>query len=197
MAILAFIDTESGSTRAYNTALLQVSMILYDTEKKKFIDKYNSYVKPFDSDPTPEDGALEVNHIIREDINTFPDPITVQTGIINTMDRHIDKFNKEQKIFFVAYNAPFDLEVMQKFWKKCNDQAGTPKNYFGSYFWRQPIDVMILANDYLKEKRGSMKNFKLITVAETLGIQVNESELHDSLEDVKVMIKAYKKMGFM
>jgi hypothetical protein len=40
-----------------------------------------------------------------------------------------------------------------------------------------------------------MKNFKQITVGETLGIKVDESKLHDALEDVKFMIKIYKAIG--
>jgi DNA polymerase III epsilon subunit-like protein len=189
------IDTETGSAKAYNTALLQVAFILYDTEKKKFIDKFNMYCKPFNSDPVPEDGALLVNHIIREDIEEFPDPVSVQRAICAVFSKYVDKFNTKDKMQFVAYNAPFDYEVLQKFWKKCNDDAGTPKNYLGSWFWKQPLDVMILAAECLKEVRPEMENFKQLTVAKQLGIEFDEDNLHDALEDIKLMIKIYKKIG--
>ena len=54
---------------------------------------------------------------------------------------------------------------------------------------------MNLANDFLKEQRHEMKNFKQMTVAEQLDIQFDESELHDALADIKLMIKIYKAMG--
>jgi hypothetical protein len=153
------------------------------------------YCKPFEADPVPEDGALDVNHIIREDIVSFPDPIEVQNAMCAVFGKYTDKYQTKDKMQFVAFNAPFDYEVLQKFWKKCNEQANTPKNYLGSWFWKQPLDVMILAAEFLKETRPEMKNFKQVTVGKTLGIEFNEDELHDALNDIKLMIKIYKKIG--
>lgn len=47
--------------------------------------------------------------------------------------------------------------------------------YFGSWFWSNSIDVMVLATPYLAAKRTEMENFKQGTVAKALGIQVDDS----------------------
>jgi DNA polymerase-3 subunit epsilon len=38
-----------------------------------------------------------------------------------------------------------------------------------------------------------MENFKLMTVARTLGIEVDESQLHDALYDVKLTKEIYER----
>lgn len=192
---LCFIDTETTSVKPWATSLVQVAFIIYDMTNKKFVTKFNSHVRPFESDPEPDPKALEVNGLLLEDLPTFPDPIEVQTALTNFWGKYVDKFDTKAKMHFVAYNAPFDYDVLQAFWKKCNEATGKSKNYLGSYFWKQPIDVMILANNFLKEERYGMKNFKQCTVAEQLGIDFSEDELHDALADIKLMIKIYKKIG--
>lgn len=45
---------------------------------------------------------------------------------------------------------------------------------------------MVLATPYLAEKRSEMKDFKQGTVAKALGIQVDDSKLHDALYDIEI-----------
>jgi DNA polymerase III subunit epsilon len=66
--------------------------------------------------------------------------------------------------------------------------------YFGSIFWSDSSDVMVLASECLKLVRHKMENFQLKTVAKTLGIEVVESELHDALYDVELTIKIYQEL---
>jgi DNA polymerase-3 subunit epsilon len=52
--------------------------------------------------------------------------------------------------------------------------------------------VFILATQKLMEVRHTMKDFKLKTVAETLGIKIDESKLHDAMYDIELTWRIYK-----
>ena len=58
--------------------------------------------------------------------------------------------------------------------------------YFGSWFWANSIDVMVLASAYLATRRPDMENFKLSTVARTLGVDVQSESLHDAMYDIEL-----------
>jgi len=51
---------------------------------------------------------------------------------------------------------------------------------------------MVLAAEHLKERRGLMADFKLKTVAQFLGIEIDESKLHDAVYDIKLTREIYK-----
>jgi DNA polymerase-3 subunit epsilon len=44
----------------------------------------------------------------------------------------------------------------------------------------------VWATPYLSEKRAEMENFKQGTVAKALGINVDDSKLHDALYDIEI-----------
>ena len=47
-------------------------------------------------------------------------------------------------------------------------------------------DVMVLASAYLATRRPDMENFKLSTVARTLGVDVQNESLHDAMYDIEL-----------
>lgn len=51
---------------------------------------------------------------------------------------------------------------------------------------------MLLAAYVLRERRPHMPNFKLMTVARELGIEVDESRLHDAEYDIELTKAMYK-----
>src|SRR3712207_9107105 len=89
----------------------------------------------------------------------------VYAQFVAMLGKHVDKFNKKDKFFLVGYNnAAFDNQFLRGFFLQNGD------NYFGSWFWANTIDVMVLATAYLAERRPEMENFKLSTVAKFLGV---------------------------
>lgn len=98
----------------------------------------------------------------------------------------MSKYNKTDKFFLVGYNnASFDNQFLRGFFLQNGD------NYFGSWFWSNSVDVMVLASQYLLAERPLMPNFKLSTVAAQLGVVVSEDKLHDALYDVDLTRDAY------
>ena len=92
-----------------------------------------------------------------------------------------DKYNSKDKFFLVGYNnAAFDNQFLRGFFLQNNDK------FFGSWFWANSMDVMVLATVYLANKRTEMENFKLSTVAATLGVQVDGDSLHNAMYDIEL-----------
>jgi DNA polymerase-3 subunit epsilon len=89
-------------------------------------------------------------------------------------------------MFLAGYNvASFDAQFLRGMFLQNNDV------YFGSWFWSVPIDVIILAQNLLIEERSKMENFKQGTVAKYLGIDVDDTKLHDALYDIEICYKIY------
>jgi DNA polymerase-3 subunit epsilon len=188
-----FIDTETGGTEKEH-ALLQLAGIIvledelhpFETEQAEIQETFNLFVKPFPDDVV-EDTALAVNHITREQIETFEEPKSIYKKFTEILSKYIDKFDKTDKFHFIAYNSPFDNRVVRTFFDKCGDK------YFGSWFWTPDICVMRMAAEKLLDRRKELRDFKQGTVAEFFGIK-QEGDLHDALTDIQLTIKLYEKL---
>ena len=140
----------------------------------------------------PPDGALydskalETGGVTQEEIQDMRPAKEVFVEILSDLNAFISPYNKTQKFHFIGYNALFDMKFMRSFFYNMNCK------WFGSYFWFPPIDVMILAAEYLKDRRAYMPNFKLMTVAEKLGIEIEKEKLHDASYDIELTIEIYR-----
>jgi hypothetical protein len=128
----------------------------------------------------------------------WPRPKSVATAIRNRWPRRTEMTGRDQpksrsgrtrnmhKFHFVAYNAVFDAKHLRAWFEKNNDV------YFGSWFFHPPIDVMGLAAVVLMNKRSSLPDFKLVTVAKVLGVKVDETKLHDAAYDIRLTREMYQ-----
>ncbi len=179
-----FIDTETGGTEKEHALLQLAGIITIDDLEPK--EEFNFFIKPFPGDVI-EDGALQVNHITREQIETFEEPQTVYNKFVEILSKYVEKFDKTDKFHFIAYNSPFDNQMLRSFFNKVGDK------YFGSWFWTPDIDVMRLAAEKLIGERSKLPNFQQVTVAEYLGIK-QTGDLHDALIDIRLSIEIYRKL---
>lgn len=103
------------------------------------------------------------------------------------LGKYVDKFDKQDKFFLCGYNiTQFDNQFLRAWFVQNSD------NYFGSWFWSNSVDVMVLATQYLLSVRPAMENFKLMTVAKELGIVIEEEKLHDAQYDNYLTYEIYK-----
>jgi DNA polymerase III subunit epsilon len=132
--------------------------------------------------------ALEVGGKTEDEIKSYPPQNVVFLEFIMFLEGLIDKCNNKDKFHLAGYNImAFDNQFLRN-WFGMNGN-----NYFGSYFWSDSIDVMALASNYLRKHRATMLNFKQGTVAKKLGINVDESRLHDAVYDLEICIQIHKK----
>lgn len=48
------------------------------------------------------------------------------------------------------------------------------------------MDVYVMVTPFLMGVRNDMENFKLMTVARTMGIEIDENKLHDATYDIEL-----------
>lgn len=186
MIKLLTFDLETTGVKFWKNSIHQLSgMVVIDGEIK---DTFNIKMQPY-PDAVIEDEALAIAGITREDLKTYMAFGTAYREFIKVITPHVDKFDKKDKFHLVGYNnASFDNQFLRAFFVQNKD------NYFGSWFWSDTIDVMVLASEFLKDRRSEMENFKLSTVAKFLGIEVDEAKTHDALYDIELTMAIYAKV---
>jgi len=180
---IVFFDIETTGVNPAKHGIHQISGCIEVGGEVK--ERFNFKVKP-NKNALIEDEALIVGNVTREQILSYPEMITVYNDLVETLALHCDKFNKTDKYFLCGYNnASFDNQFLRGFFLQNGDK------YFGSWFWSNSLDVMVLASEFLKKRRSEMPDFKLKTVASELGFKIDESRLHDAEYDIELTRAIY------
>lgn len=179
-----YFDVETTGIPYWRCSIHQLSGIIeVDGEEKQ---RFDFRVKPH---PQAEihDDALAIGGVTRAELDQYFEMKDVHRNLCALLSQYVDKFNKKDKFYLVGYNnASFDNPFLRAFFKQCGDE------YFGSWFWSCPIDVMVLAGEYLKLERPGMVDFKLATVAAHIGLNVEAEKLHDACYDIELTREIYK-----
>ena len=180
---LLFFDLETTGTNPGRNGIHQISgQIVIDG---KHVQDFDFHVRP-NPKAVIEDAALNVGGVTREQVLAYPPMGQVYKEFVAMLDKYVDKYNKKDKFFLVGYNnAAFDNQFLRGFFLQNGD------NYFGSYFWSNSIDVMVIASAYIADRRADMENFKLSTVAKFLGVSVSDDSLHNALYDIELTRAVY------
>lgn len=180
---LLFFDLETTGTQSDKHGIHQLSgAVVINGEIK---EKFNLHVQPHPG-AVIDPGALDVAGVTEEQIKAYPSMREVYSQFICILSRYVDRYNKSDKFFLVGYNnASFDNQFLRAWFSHNGDK------YFGSWFWPNCIDVMVMATPYLADRRSQMLNFKQGTVAKTLGIPVDDEKLHDALYDIDICKSIY------
>ncbi|WP_099369550.1 exonuclease domain-containing protein [Sphingobacterium sp. 1.A.5] len=187
MAKILFYDLETTGTMFWKNGIHQLSGILeIDGEVK---ETFNFKMRP-NPNAIIDDGSLKVANVTIEVIQNYD--LDMKQGydkFISLLSTYVNKYDKKDKIFLCGFrNTGFDDPFLNAFFKQNGD------DYSFSWFWSNSLDVNVLATQELKEIRQSLKDFKLSTVAETLGIEVDHNNLHDALYDVELTRLSYHKL---
>lgn len=150
-------------------------------------EKFDFRIKPFKGckiDPK----ALEISNTKALDLKKYEKESQIYFLLYEILERHLDYKDKKDKFFLAGWRVPeFDVKFLQAFYER-----NTQGNIFKSYFWSNPIDIKVLATQYLIDKRQEMESFSLVSVAKYLGVEVNESKLHSAAYDAYLSRKIYE-----
>ena len=184
---LFFFDLETTGIMPSRNGIHQISgQIVIDG---RTMETFNYHVRPNPKARIDEE-ALRVGGVTLEHITSYPPMEEIHTRLTEMLGRYVDKYDRLDKFFLVGYNnASFDNDFLRGFFKQSGD------NFFGSWFWSNCLDVMVLASHHLTDKRPSMPDFKLSTVAATLGVTVNSDDLHDAAYDIVLTRAVYDAVG--
>jgi DNA polymerase-3 subunit epsilon len=178
-----YIDVETTGLDAKKNGLIQLAGIIEVGGVEK--EKFNFNVSPFVTDVISKE-ALEKNNVKREDLLNYQAPHKVYREFKAILENYVNKFDKQDKFHFVAYNAPFDTNFVREFFLKNND------NYYGSFFHAPSICVMNMWALLLRSTRHELENFQLGTVYEHV-MNKKATNLHDAMQDIKYTKELYKK----
>ena len=194
MAKIIYYDLETTGTDVKYNSIRQISGLI--EIDGKVVDEFDYLVKPIPKN-NPEypnkvwhndrmsiegviydRGAIEMmktQGISYELIQTYADSKKTYLDLTKKLIKYVNKFDKKDKFHLIGFNNRFfDDPFFRVFFTENGD------NYFGSYFWADSIDVLCLASHALMDQRTTMDDFKLMTVAKKLGIEVDETKLHEA-----------------
>lgn len=182
MAKIFYIDVETTGTNDKEHALVQFSGIIeIDGEEKERVDILAS---PFRGDLVSKEALSVIGKTI-EELREYPDGKEAYRELISVMGQYVDRYNRFDKFYFIGYNSRFDEGFTRRWFEKCHDE------YFSSWFYWPAIDVSNLAAIHFMQNGGRPNSFSLMSVADTLGISVNEDEAHDAMYDIEITKKIY------
>lgn len=180
-----FFDIETTGTNFWQHGIHQISgcIDINGTPQEYF---------NFRAAPNPsakiDPAALEIGRVTIEQIKAFPSMEIIYNLLVKMLGNYVDKYNKQDKFYLAGFNnASFDNPFLRAFFVQNGDQ------YFGSWFWSNPLDTFVLATPKLAPIRHQMPDFKLKTVCKYMGIEVDETKLHDAEYDIELTRQLYYK----
>lgn len=180
---ILFCDLETTGTYYWKNGIHQISGVI-DIDGK-VMEKFNFHVRPHEN-AIIEDEALKASNVTKEQIMEYPLMEEVYPQLVAILAKYVNKFDKTDKFFLSGYNvAAFDCNFLRGFFVQNEDK------YFGSWYWPNTLDVYVLATQRLLNERTELIDFKLKTVCEFMGIQINPERLHDAIYDVVITRKLY------
>lgn len=138
-------------------------------------------------------GVIRINGKIKERFNIENkkyESDVYHNFVSGVLRNNVNRFDKNDKMFFIAYNSRFDENFIRSMFDRNNNK------FYGSYFYNPSIDVMQMGATYFL-KRPKIKrpdNFKLMTLSEYFGIKVKEDKLHDASYDAEITRALYNKL---
>ncbi len=181
-----FYDVETTGVKHWRNCIHQISgiVVIDGIEKERFDLK----IKPHPKAEIDQE-ALKISGVTQQQIEAYPEAMEAYYKLLAILSLYVDRYDKKDKMYLAGYNnASFDNQFLRAFFLQQEDQ------YFGSWFWPEPLDIYVLAGHFLRERRRKMLDFKLKTVAREMGIQVDEAKLHDALYDVELTFRIYQLM---
>jgi len=180
---LAFFDVETTGLSPAKNGIHQISgSIWIDGERK---ETFNYKVRP-NPKAIIEDEALAIGGVTREQVLAYIPMEEVYKELTHLLGKYVDKFKKSDKFFLVGYNnRSFDDQFLRGFFLQNGDK------YFGSWFWSDSHDVLVMASVHLIRSRANLVDFKLATVASEFGVEVDPEKLHDASYDIEITEKIY------
>ena len=182
--IKLFYDLETTGLNFKNHSIHRLAgMVEIDNE---IVESFDLKLKPHPrAKITPE--ALTAGGVTEAQIMKYPDMKHAYAKFSKMLAKYVNRYNKRDRIKLVGYNNRFfDDQFLRMLFLLSDD------NYFEAWFWSDSSDTLVLASEYLENRRRNMPDFKLKSVARELGLRVEEDKLHDGVYDVMLTRQIYR-----
>jgi DNA polymerase-3 subunit epsilon len=180
--IKIFYDLETTGLDERKHSIIQLAGLVEINDE--VVEEFDIKIKPHpkaELDPH----AMQKNKV--EELETYTEMTVALDQFKNILRKYIDPYRKDQKAWLVGFNnRKFDDVFLRKFFELCGD------SFFGSWFWSDSQDVLVLASFYLEARRHKMKSFRLESVARELGIVVDVDRRHEARYDIYLLRQIYR-----
>ncbi len=151
-------------------------------------EDFSVCVQPF-RDQVINLDAIAVSGTTLAMLESYEKPDVVYRELISILSQYCNKNDPNDRFHLVGYNnSNFDNIFLREFFRRNND------NDFDLWFWREAIDVYIIAAFFCSDHREQLDNFRLSTVAQYFGINVNYDLLHNPIYDAVLTYQLYLKL---
>lgn len=175
---LLFFDLETTGVKFWRNGIHQIGGIV-DIDGQE-AERFDIRLAPNPA-ATIEQEALDVAGVTLEQVQSYQPMEEGYRQLVGILSKYVNKFDKRDKMYLVGYNnAGFDNSFLRALFQQCGDK------YFGSWFYPNCMDVYVMVTPFLMGVRNDMENFKLMTVAKTMGIEIDENKLHDATYDIEL-----------
>ncbi len=177
-------DLETTGVKPHRHGIHQIAGIISIDGVEQ--ERFNIKMQPH---PNAEitDEALKICRITKEDLKGYQTMKAAKKELTKTLSKYVNRYDKYDKFHLVGYNnRAFDDKFLRAFFEYNDDP------YFGSYFWADSIDVLVLASYALRHERHKLYNFQLWTVAKYFGLEFDEEAAHDAFYDVQKTLELYR-----
>lgn len=182
--IKVFYDLETTGVDVRKHSVHQIAGLIEINDE--VVERFNIFSRPHPK-ALIDEGALKACRKTQEELLSYPDMKHAHSDFKAILGKYIDPFDPRQKAWGVGFNNRYFDDVFLRAWFKQNGDE-----FIGSWFWDDTLDTLVLASQYLINRRASMPSFKQHRVARELGIVVDEDRLHDASYDVELTRGIYR-----
>lgn len=190
------IDFETGGFDAAKNPATEVGLISFRNDTFDEISRYESYIKPYDKESglTYTQKALDFTGLSLDKLEKEGQKYT---KVVNDLIKEFKKANtssqKSKKPILLGHNVAFDIPFLMQIFdlagkdlsEYLDGKVDNKGRFIPGYF-----DTMWDARRRWPELKKEIKNHKLETVTEKLGIQLENA--HEALADVEATMEIYK-----
>ena len=203
MAVIMFFDLETTGIDPEKCGIHQISGAF--VVNGKIAETFNYHVKPKEGCLCSEKAMEMAGHTYEEmmALDEYEPMGEVCQKVYDRIVYYCGGKNEKgyvdwnKKIYVGGYNIhKFDCPFMRQWFidngKVIHDPKTNEDKSEWGYLISGEIDVMLLVEPVLMRVRSRMKNIKQYSVAEALGIPVDESRLHEAGYDIELCFAIYK-----
>lgn len=181
---LHFFDIESTGLNPMVDEIIQFSAIIEIDDE--IIEEIDLKARPTDAKLINPEVLKLLNITVEEIMSRELSQSELYEAILAFFDKHVDKYDRNDKFIPVGYNIDFDKSFMRQFFLRHDNR------YIDSYFNHHSIDVMAFTHIFLIYGKipPAQENLKLTTMCKYANIPLEKA--HDSLYDTHAMRRLLK-----
>ncbi|MFH1985208.1 MAG: 3'-5' exonuclease [Pseudomonadota bacterium] len=193
---LFWFDTETTGTERYRNSMIQLSALI--EIGGEVVEELNLFFRPLPDREISQD-ALDINGRTLGEIESFPDAADGVAQLKAAFNRHVKKFDKNDKLVPAGFNTGFDTDFLRETFFASAARFPDKKEYGpGSYLFNAAIDVRHLIAEMIARKGFRSRNFKLSTCCLELDVPLDNA--HDALADIRstraLYYRCMKELGY-